>query len=213
MHVWRALFDSGRARLPCLTQTELDRARLPMTCESLNSRLESNEEEEEKTAQFDHQSRSRNLASRARLIDLASLVRLETDSAAEDPSLKTSTRLEEASMQLPHPRTTFALQGYLAHKNPPLVGPYSSPMPRDLWWSWGDWVFLMSEVPLYTHNPLVAPRAVSVRARGLAFYEKLDLSSHSDVFPPLTDSGLGGKPRQQKMLKGHLPRVIYHQVY
>ena len=29
-----------------------------------------------------------------------------------------------------------------------------------------------------------------------------------------TDSGLvGGVPREQKMLKGHLPRVIYHQVY
>ena len=26
-------------------------------------------------------------------------------------------------------------------------------------------------------------------------------------------SALGGVPRQQKMLKGHLPRVIYHQVY
>jgi len=25
------------------------------------------------------------------------------------------------------------LQGYLANKNPPPVGPYSSPMPRDLW--------------------------------------------------------------------------------
>ena len=24
---------------------------------------------------------------------------------------------------------------------------------------------------------------------------------------------LGGAPREQKMLKGHLPRVIYHQVY
>ena len=24
---------------------------------------------------------------------------------------------------------------------------------------------------------------------------------------------LGGVPREQKMLKGHLPRVIYHQVY
>jgi len=33
----------------------------------------------------------------------------------------------------------------------------------------------------------------------------------------LIDSGLvgslGGVPREQKMLKGHLPRVIYHQVY
>ena len=25
--------------------------------------------------------------------------------------------------------------------------------------------------------------------------------------------GVGGVPREQKMLKGHLPRVIYHQVY
>jgi len=24
---------------------------------------------------------------------------------------------------------------------------------------------------------------------------------------------IGGVPREQKMLKGHLPRVIYHQVY
>ena len=24
---------------------------------------------------------------------------------------------------------------------------------------------------------------------------------------------LGGVPREQKMLKGHLPRVIYHQAY
>ena len=24
---------------------------------------------------------------------------------------------------------------------------------------------------------------------------------------------LGGVPREQKMLKGHLPRVMYHQVY
>ena len=27
------------------------------------------------------------------------------------------------------------------------------------------------------------------------------------------DIELGGVPREQKMLKGHLPRVIYHQVY
>jgi len=30
----------------------------------------------------------------------------------------------------------------------------------------------------------------------------------------MIDSELvGGVPREQKMLKGHLPRVIYHQVY
>ena len=30
---------------------------------------------------------------------------------------------------------------------------------------------------------------------------------------PVIDSGLGGVPREQKKLKGHLPRVIYHQIY
>ena len=29
----------------------------------------------------------------------------------------------------------------------------------------------------------------------------------------LNGFSLGGVPREQKMLKGHLPRVIYHQVY
>ena len=29
----------------------------------------------------------------------------------------------------------------------------------------------------------------------------------------LRGTSLGGVPREQKMLKGHLPRVIYHQVY
>jgi len=28
-----------------------------------------------------------------------------------------------------------------------------------------------------------------------------------------TGTSLGGVPREQKMLRGHLPRVIYHQVY
>ena len=29
----------------------------------------------------------------------------------------------------------------------------------------------------------------------------------------MLDSGLGRVPREQEMLKGHLPRVIYHHVY
>ena len=33
----------------------------------------------------------------------------------------------------------------------------------------------------------------------------------SRVFGCVIDSGL--VPREQKMLKGHLPRVIYHQMY
>ena len=31
-----------------------------------------------------------------------------------------------------------------------------------------------------------------------------------DVHSVVIDSGLGGVPREQKMLKGHLPRVLYH---
>ena len=33
------------------------------------------------------------------------------------------------------------------------------------------------------------------------------------IDPKLAGSSLGGVPREQKMLKGHLPRVVYHQVY
>ena len=40
------------------------------------------------------------------------------------------------------------VQGYLAHKIPPLPGPYSRPKPRALWWSLAGGLFLMSEVPL-----------------------------------------------------------------
>ena len=37
---------------------------------------------------------------------------------------------------------------------------------------------------------------------------------HADRLRDHTLAGpLGGVPREQKMLKGHLPRVIYHQVY
>ena len=50
-------------------------------------------------------------------------------------------------------------------------------------------------------------------------------SSHKVVLPKnwletlqvVIDSGFvgstGGVPQEQKMLKGHLPRVLYHQVY
>ena len=33
------------------------------------------------------------------------------------------------------------------------------------------------------------------------------------VAPETAKEALGGVPREQAMLKGHLPRVIYHQVY
>ena len=41
----------------------------------------------------------------------------------------------------------------------------------------------------------------------------LDLHVLLNGFSFVIDSGLGGVPREQMMLKGHLPRVIHHQVY
>jgi len=41
------------------------------------------------------------------------------------------------------------------------------------------------------------------------YYYKVE----SLIFFGLIDSSLEGLPREQKMLKGHLPRVIYHLVY
>ena len=40
------------------------------------------------------------------------------------------------------------VQRYLAHTPPPPIGPNCSPMPRDLL-ILGEWLFRMSEVPLY----------------------------------------------------------------
>ena len=45
--------------------------------------------------------------------------------------------------------STVWVKGYLAHKNRPTLGFDSRPMPRAVWWSWGGWRFLASEVPLY----------------------------------------------------------------
>ena len=37
-------------------------------------------------------------------------------------------------------------------RNIPLLGPYNRTLPRVLWWSWGEGLSLLSEVPLY-HKP------------------------------------------------------------
>ena len=37
-------------------------------------------------------------------------------------------------------------------RNSAPLGPYGRNMPKALWWSWGDWMFLMSEAPLYTQG-------------------------------------------------------------
>ena len=68
------------------------------------------------------------------------------------------------------------------------------------------------------HNSCVTRRTVGAkvcrfRAAGES-HEAVELSGR-DPFqsPGMMDSGLGGVPQQQKMLKGHIPRFIYHQVY
>ena len=48
---------------------------------------------------------------------------------------------------------------------------------------------------------------IRFRAEGCRVYVAPRQRAH-----PVVDSP-GGVPREQKMLKGHLPRVIYHQVY
>jgi len=42
----------------------------------------------------------------------------------------------------------FGIQGYLAHKKQPPLGPYGMHMPRALWCFYGGVLFLMSEVPM-----------------------------------------------------------------
>ena len=53
-------------------------------------------------------------------------------------------------------------------------------------------------------------------ARPHARLRSRESRSHSET-KVISEGGerrsLGGVPREQKMLKGHLPRVIYHQVY
>ena len=54
-------------------------------------------------------------------------------------------------------------------------------------------LFHMSEVPLYSEQHLSRLPAAEREGNNLQ---------------GLIDSGLGGVPQEQKMLKGHLPRVI-----
>ena len=62
--------------------------------------------------------------------------------------------IEHLHQHLPNPplfqRAARALvyRGTSLIRNRHPVGPYSRTMPRLLWWSWGGWRFLMSEVPL-----------------------------------------------------------------
>ena len=53
-------------------------------------------------------------------------------------------------------RSEFGLKGYLAHKNPPPVGPYNSPIPKDLWWSWWGQNFLWARYPCTYTNRMMS---------------------------------------------------------
>ena len=78
---------------------------------------------------------------------------------------------------------------------------------------WLSAVYLAKEdvlgVGLRTRGPEVAPEGRGQFVRHV---------QPPPVHPLVIDSGLAGSthfhgvPREQKMLKGHLPRVIYHQV-
>ena len=49
---------------------------------------------------------------------------------------------------------------------------------------------------------------------GVTWQQRVALSALIDsVLVGSSETSLGGVPREQKMLKGHLPRVIHHQVY
>jgi len=61
-----------------------------------------------------------------------------------------------------------------------------------------------------------APQGASRRFGGCRGQDRCDTTVHCfpkpyNVLDNLTS--LGGVPREQKMRKGHLPRVIFHQVY
>jgi len=50
-------------------------------------------------------------------------------------------------------------------RNCPPLGPYSRTMPRALRWSWGGWLFPMSEVPLYSMPSTQSPGRGGERER------------------------------------------------
>ena len=57
-------------------------------------------------------------------------------------------RKEEDARQRREEQEPGRLRDTGAHKNLPPRRTHSSPMLRALWWSWGDWQFLMSVVPV-----------------------------------------------------------------
>jgi len=63
---------------------------------------------------------------------------------------------------------------FLIRKRHP-IGPYSRPVPRALWWSWGGGPFLMSEVPLYYTS---SPSDKLPRVAGGNPYTIINLNNH-----------------------------------
>jgi hypothetical protein len=70
------------------------------------------------------------------------------------------------------------------------IGPYSKPMPRALGWSWEGGGFLWARYPC---TPASSPS-----------------QSQTLCEAPSHQTSLGGLPREQQMLEGHLPRVMYY---
>ena len=68
---------------------------------------------------------------------------------------------------LPRPQWGSFYTGPSLIRTPPLLGPYSRNKLRVLRWSYGEWVFLMSEVPLYPAPFLWAASILSRAGSGV----------------------------------------------
>ena len=111
-------------------------------------------------------------------------------------------------------------------RNSPHLGPYSRAMPRALRCSWGGGGVSCERGTLVLLDPILSmatrartrqPQVMThtlqqVMTRTLQRLLLAPVCVHR-VPRELPIGALGGVPREQKMLKGHLPRVIYHQVY
>ena len=91
-------------------------------------------------------------------------------------------------------------------RNRLLLGPYSSPVPWGLGWSWGGGAqFLADEVPQYS-------KAVNQQPVQEYVPHRTGLVGSPD-FHSSHPQGHGRVLREQKILNRHLPRVLYYQVY
>ena len=119
-------------------------------CVSLNSRLESNKEEEEQGCQGAWKSKRGFSPDFERDRERHNRLRALRATRPHTVGYIGGCDQEQGGIECPAHRSRGRnLQGNLAYKKPPPPGPYRRPMPRVLGGSWGGGRFLMGEVPLY----------------------------------------------------------------